>query len=469
MKKRIFTVFITVFMLFNMGVTAFANAGPSVWYGADSASVVIMDDCPLIVEKEILTFDIYQKPYEYFEGLQENAEQYTDKFTAQYTFYNPTDTDITAQLAFPLGMVPDYINMKIDTEKYTVSVDNKEIEKEIRYTNSDQYYVFDYRKEAVKLIDGYMPDDFFSPDMTVTKYTLVPHTDEEIDYHREMRMEWDGNISDKTRIIPMGFDSFKWEEGQKAEIASGLLRKHNAVIYAVGQPLEKFPEYKFYDSHKDNAKQIDGYVEIKEEKTTLENLLVGLFADFSGNLNIESKDLYNMFICHISESKDYYEKLGIIHTDSFYTYNHVCWYLYEITVPAGQSVVNTVTAPVYPDVNVNYTPHKCDYTYLLSPAKEWADFKDIEININTPFYMLETNQSGFEKTETGYIYKGVGLPDGELEFTLCESETPQKDDNSEYNLFMFVYIVLPVGLFVGVIILFVFLIKNIDKKKKDKK
>ena len=234
----------------------------------------------------------------------------------------------------------------------------------------------------------------------------------------------------------------------------------------MGQPLEKFPEYKFYDSHKDNAKQIDGHIEITEEKTTLENLLVRLFADFSGNLNIDSRDLYNMFICHISESKDYYEKLGIIHTDSFYTFNHVCWYLYEITVPAGQSVVNTVTAPVYPDVNVDYTPHKCDYTYLLSPAKEWADFKDIEININTPFYMLETNQNGFEKTETGYIYKGVGLPDGELEFTLCESETPQKDDNSEYNLFMFVYIILPVGLFVGVIILFVVLIKNIDKKKK---
>ena len=34
------------------------------------------------------------------------------------------------------------------------------------------------------------------------------------------------------------------------------------------------------------------------------------------------------------------------------------------------------------------------------------NFKDIEININTPVYMLETNQNGFEKTETGYIYKG---------------------------------------------------------------
>ncbi|MBR5520913.1 MAG: hypothetical protein IKU54_02855, partial [Oscillospiraceae bacterium] len=164
--KKIFKAFVLFTVLFNLfTITASANAGPSVWYGADSASVVIMDDCPLTVEKEILTFDIYQKPYEYFEGLQENAEQYTDMFTAQYTFYNPTDRDITAQLAFPLGMVPDYINMKLDTEKYTVSVDDREIEKEIRYTNSDQYNEFDYRKEAVKLIDGYMPDDFFSPDM----------------------------------------------------------------------------------------------------------------------------------------------------------------------------------------------------------------------------------------------------------------------------------------------------------------
>ena len=112
---------------------------------------------------------------------------------------------------------------------------------------------------------------------------------------------------------------------------------------------------------------------------------------------------------------------------------------------------------------------KYSYEYLLSPAKEWAQFNDIEININTPFYMLETNQDIFEKTETGYVYKGAGLPDGELEFVLCASETPQKDNNSEYNLFMFVCIVLPVGLFVGVIILFVVLIKNIDKKKKNRK
>lgn len=132
-------------------------------------------------------------------------------------------------------------------------------------------------------------------------------------------------------------------------------------------------------------------------------------------------------------------------------------------------MINTVTAPLYPDINLKYEPKKYSYEYLLSPAKEWAQFNDIEININTPFYMLETNQDIFEKTETGYVYKGAGLPDGELEFVLCASETPQKDNNSGYNLFMFVYIVLPVGLFVGVIILFVVLIKNIDKKKKNRK
>ena len=56
--------------------------------------------------------------------------------------------------------------------------------------------------------------------------------------------------------------------------------------------------------------------------------------------------------------------------------------------------------------------------YLLSPAEKWAEFKDIEININTPFEILESTLSELEKTEKGYRYTHKGLPEGELEFTL---------------------------------------------------
>lgn len=470
--KRILKIFILTVLLFNIAnISGFANSGPAYWYGSDSSNIIMRDNCPLIVEKEILEFDIYNQLDEYYsENDAEEFKTYTDKFTAEYIFYNPTDKDITAQLAFPLGMMPQYVNLERDMSKYSVLLNDTEIEKKIRYTKSDDYYSFDYKQEVLKLADGYIEDDFYSPDMPVTKYTLIPHINEEADYRQEIRIRWDSSISDKTRILPLRINSFQWMPENIIEIGGSLTQKNPIVIYAIGHPFEKFPDYSFYESGRKDAKEIEASVEIMQEETTLTRLLEELYTEINKKWNVSPMDTYNIFVSSIT-NEDYYTKAGIIHTEDIYYYseNLICWYLYEITVPAGETVINTVTAPLYPDINLKYEPKKYSYEYLLSPAKEWAQFNDIEININTPFYMLETNQDIFEKTETGYVYKGAGLPDGELEFVLCASETPQKDNNSKYNLFMFVSIVLPVGLFVGLIILFVVLIKNIYKKKKNRK
>ena len=80
-------------------------------------------------------------------------------------------------------------------------------------------------------------------------------------------------------------------------------------------------------------------------------------------------------------------------------------YEYEITLKPKESIVNTVTAPMYPAINGQYDPAIYIYTYLLSPASTWAAFKEIEININTPFYMMENNIEGSTKTDNGYTYK----------------------------------------------------------------
>ncbi len=465
--KKVLKVFILTGLLFGISsMSVFANSGPTFWYGTDSYNIIMRDNCPLVVEKEILTFDVYNQLDDYYsENDAEKFKNYTDKFTAEYTFYNPTDKDLTAQLAFPMGAMPQYVNLERDMSEYSVSLNGAEIEKEIRYTKSDDYYEFDYSSEVIKLADGYIKDDFYSPDMLVTKYTLVPHTDEEIDYQREMRISWDGNNSEYTRIMPLGFSGYKWEEGKKAEFSTNIERKNNAVIYAIGQPLESFPEYSFYDSWKDDAKQIEGSLEILEEQTTLEQVLTELCKNLNTNWNVSPMDTYNMFVSSMAVTDDYYENIGIINTENVYYYkqNLICWYLYEITVPAGETVTNTVTAPLYPNIDLRFTPYKYNYTYLLSPAKEWARFKDIEININTPFYILETNQDIFEKTEEGYIYKGIGLPDGELEFTLCASENPQKEKVSPYLLLIFLPIIIIMALCAGFIIL---IIKLAGRKKK---
>lgn len=53
------------------------------------------------------------------------------------------------------------------------------------------------------------------------------------------------------------------------------------------------------------------------------------------------------------------------------------WYEYTITLEPGQTLKNAVTAPLYPAIDADYTPSIYAYTYLLSPAKTWTQFRGI--------------------------------------------------------------------------------------------
>ena len=86
---------------------------------------------------------------------------------------------------------------------------------------------------------------------------------------------------------------------------------------------------------------------------------------------------------------------------------------------------NAVTAPIYPAIDLDYKPGVYSYTYLLSPASTWAKFGKLDVVVNTPFYITKNSLSGFEKTENGYSARFDGLPEGELEFTLCSAENPK--------------------------------------------
>ena len=100
------------------------------------------------------------------------------------------------------------------------------------------------------------------------------------------------------------------------------------------------------------------------------------------------------------------------------------WYVYELTLEPGQTLVNTVEAPMYPSINLRDDPAVYGYTYLLSPAQTWAEFGDLEIVINTPYYLTASTLEGFEKTETGYSLSLDGLPEGDLTFSLSAKQPP---------------------------------------------
>ena len=88
------------------------------------------------------------------------------------------------------------------------------------------------------------------------------------------------------------------------------------------------------------------------------------------------------------------------------------WYEYTLTLAPGQTLKNAVTAPLYPAIDAGYTPSLYSYTYLLSPAKAWAQFGELEVVVKTPYYMTESGIDGFTKTDGGYALTLPGLPEG---------------------------------------------------------
>ena len=140
--KRFAALVVSFAMLFGLQTSLVsANSARTSWSGVDSTGSYVTDeDCPVTVEQELLTFDLTEFPENYYQD-ESSFLDYSGKVTAQYTFYNPADYTVTARLAFPFGGFPDYgfenydetmdtLVYADDTQKYAITVDGKEIDKQ---------------------------------------------------------------------------------------------------------------------------------------------------------------------------------------------------------------------------------------------------------------------------------------------------------------------------------------------------
>ena len=439
-KKTICLLICTLFISTLLPITANANSAQTHWRGVDSTgAMVVGENCPIEVTKEVLTFDISEFPANYYRE-KEDYLAYTGKVTAEYTFYNPTDLTVTATLAFPFGKQPDYASIydeesqsyvtNVDTEKYDITINGETIEKNIRYTLKSDLQ-FDLEKDLPKLHDGYVSDWFYSPDMTVTKYTYIVggankegQIDEEKYRAANAAFDWNGGDG-KTRIYFPDQSGFHLQKDGDARFSRWADNGDVFVIYAIGQPFSSPLVWKCYENGGvEDKEEIDGIVSLTNTETmTLEEFALENWGEDTG---VSKVDWYKAVIDSFDEGLGDNAKYNYVNTEYSYNFmrNLMRWYEYEITIEPKASITNTVTAPIYPEIDSNYDPDIYSYTYLLSPASTWASFGDIEIVINTPFYITDNTIDGFEKTANGYTYKQNGLPSSELEFTLCTAENP---------------------------------------------
>ncbi len=437
MKKILAVSFAVLLSLELFELPVLANSAQTHWYGVDSTgSMAVEKTCPIEVTKELLTFDISEFPAKYYYEREEYLA-YTGRVTAEYNFYNPTDLTLTATLAFPFGNQPDYASIydeksqsyvtNADTEKYDITVNGEAVDKKVRYT-LNTYGRFELSSDLPKLQDDYISDGFYSPTTTVTKYTYtVSGIDKKTYSAANVAFDWTG-VGD-TRIYFPGQSGFHAQKDGDGRLSMWADNGDVFSVYAIGQPLPTPLAMKCYkDGGVKDKEEIDGTVTLTStEILSFEDLALESWSESTGVSRI---DWYNAvataFIESEKNSSEYNFVSPVLDLSSakLIAARLMRWYEYDITLAPNESIVNIVTAPIYPAIDASYEPDIFEYTYLLSPASTWAKFGELEIVINTPFYITEESLGGLEKTDTGYAMKRNGLPSGELVFTLCTSENP---------------------------------------------
>lgn len=457
-----------------------ANSAQTWWEGVNSTGAIVTDgECPIVVENELLTFDVDSFPQSYYHTAEEYLS-YTGKVTAQYSFYNPADYTVTARLLFPFGAEPTYAHYDGETDadaiRYSVKVNGEDIPTTLRHSLTDRWRQFELSRDLSLLHDGFMEDDFYYPDMPVTAY-LFKVSEVDSQKYPAACAAFDVKATDypNSRLYLVDQRGAHSQNNDTMRISVHAENDAKLVLYVIGEPLESLPQWKIYKNGGVSSREsIDGTVTYYDtETTTLRQFAAeGRFEDHSA---VSETDWYNAKIALLkdSETTSFGSMLYVWHAN-LNSPTLMRWYEYEITLAPSERIVNTVTAPIYPAIDANLEPSLYTYTYLLSPAKTWADFGELSIVINTPYYLLSNeareeavNAANVElvKTDSGYALTLDGLPEGELVFALSSSPQPTRPPAKLTN-YIPIEIIISFSVIGAIVLLLVALTVIFIRKKK---
>lgn len=419
-KKFIYTfvliavaVLSSVFIFVPEGVAS-ANSAWFKYDGVNSVGAIVRgENCPIVVDREDLTFDIYQSDVGSFYGEYEDP---TGKVSAKYTFRNPTDITAKVELIFPFGYAPERYGYESDDDNdnkkyYSVSADGADISKRIRNTykqRRENYDIvqFDLGEDTKYLSDDYLQIDGLPSDTKMYEY--VCHTKVEYDVEEKISIY---RLLDSTQQILCRTQYYGFTRSGTAYARVPCNEDGDATFYCFEELGSDTIACRYANDDYGYSSKFD--FEFVKETTLLDAVL----ASKGETDEVEDVDWYNSFVAR-------YDKNGKFSNTYFETDYRFRWYDYTLEFAPYQTIVNEVVAPLYPQVTREYTPRVHKYTYLLSPAKTWAGFGEFHLRINTDMYVKNVSVGKMKKHKGYYEYSCQGLPDGELTFNICKSPAP---------------------------------------------
>ena len=439
-------------VLFCITVPVYANSGMTFWEGTDNTGVMTSDsDCPLTVTHEDLDLYIEDLPETRYDS-REDFLSYNSSLKAEYTFYNPSDMHVKAVLSFPLGKMPMYAYYDPDKESYDpapekiagqygILINGKKTDVQLRGTFMG-YDGFDFKKDITVLKDSCASHPFYRFDMPVTHYEFRIDDVDEKETAAAIKCRFEADSS-KTKLIFRPFNGGTFtDEYSEVQIWAD---EGKADLYVIGEDLASVPEWKVVRSG-DNDTEIAGEVTlISRDMMTLGEYVL---SEYDGSWGIPETDYYNAWIEMMGQSGS----PGLVAEEfDLYSGMMLYWYQYAIELDPHESLVNTVTAPLYLSIDTGYEEPVYSYTYYLSPASTWKEFGTLDISLHTDLNLLKCIPEQSEKTDDGYRISLPGLPEGELEFSVCTVQDPKKKPVK--SMFPLPYLIVFAAVIIGLIIL----------------
>ena len=320
-KRKVITVIFTVLLLSAVSVQPTqANSAQRHRSGTDSTGALVKDkNCPLVVDKELLTFDVQEFPKNYYNNAEEFLA-YTGKATAEYTIRNPADYAVTATLIFPFGNLPHYgeyiydsytgkHTAALETDRFGVAVNGKPIEATVRHTLKDRGTPFSLDEDMSRLADGYISDGFFRPELSVW---IRQYSVEGISAENQAATAAFVLREDPTRTRML------WEEKSGlTTLKDGIRMSGRAkngdtfTVYIFGEPPKDGIAWSLYENGA-CEKRIDGNIKLKySEQMTFRDFA---FREYDNSSGISEGDWYNAQVAFLNNgSKDW--KYGGIYAE----------------------------------------------------------------------------------------------------------------------------------------------------------
>ena len=466
MKKRIeHIIFTTVILSFFTMV--FANSGPVFWQGYPSSDIMSIEaDSPITVKNENLVFD--------FSDYNDSDYTVSGKVMATYEMVNPTKEAQSVQMAFPfVGTL-----YSLSPESVVISADNiilpydmylgdvVDIRGNPRY---EEEASFDFANILNTITaEPYIAESFEESEKGKL-YTIEvkPNTNQIVN----IVINFSGN---KTKVLSNGFNGYE-RNNERIKITASCDKPVTLEVFVLGEDIGLF-------TNTYTAGEPKGKTDLLTCQTSMQEVeFKPYFMDYikkhtnaSNKSMIFDTQLYNLYaealdrcfkvnMGYSSEydlmaQGDYKRIMTLVYTVEFLKNSEK-----EISVSYNTSGTMDKTKTVDP----LYT-----FDYILNPAKNWKDFKNLNIEIITPQeapYIVKSSVDLIKGENKVYTATLAALPEEDLSFTLYADKKITLLDKTVGNLqnsfgyFTPFVIGAVVILIIGIIIVVIIL-----KRKKNK-